>query len=164
MEYRATYPSPLGTLTLTGDGRALTGLWLDGRAPEARDDGRTVTDGRVPGIAEALLWLDGYFAKAAPSPSTVPLRLAGTPFQEAVWRHLLTVPYGTTTTYGAVARSLVAKGTRASAVAVGQAVGANPAAILVPCHRVCGADGSLTGYAGGLDAKAWLLAHEGVSL
>ena len=91
----------------------------------------------------------------------VPLRLVGTPFQQAVWDLLLEIPFGEVTTYGALAERVAqSRGSRVSAQAVGGAVGRNPVLILVPCHRVIGADGSLTGYAGGLDCKRWLLEHE----
>ena len=159
MEYRTVYPSPLGPLTLASDGCALTGLWLQGqkyfgggaRQWEEKDD--------VPVFAEARLWLDDYFAGNEPDPEELPLAPSGTDFRQAVWRELLQIPYGETMTYG----DLAARIGCASARAVGGAVSRNPISIIIPCHRVLGADGSLTGYAGGTECKRWLLAHEELS-
>ena len=110
----------------------------------------------------AKVWLDGYFS-GNPAELSFPLNPHGTSFQKQVWEILLTVPYGKTTTYGAIAREIALRTgkEKMSAQAVGQAVGANPISILIPCHRVVGANGKLTGYAGGLDKKEWLLRHEG---
>ena len=148
------HPSPLGKLTLTSDGEALTGLWMDTQnLPKAeyirRDD--------LPVFQQAKKWLDAYFLGNAPAPDTLPLSPAGTAFQQQVWQILLTIPYGETTTYGAIAKML---SPTMSAQAVGGAVGRNPIGIIIPCHRVVGANGGLTGYAGGLDNKQWLLCHE----
>lgn len=159
------YASPLGTLTLASDGTAVCGLWLAGQkyhggsvpAPMERDDD-------AAGFAELRAWLDAYFAGKRPSPASVPLAPIGSEFRQAVWRRLLAIPYGETTTYGTIANELEAERGKASALAVGGAVGHNPISIIIPCHRVVGADGSLTGYAGGLDRKTWLLEHEGVDL
>lgn len=147
-------PSPVGPLTLVSDGAALTGLWTEKNAP-------------VPGeIAELPVfeltekWLDVYFSGREPD-FTPPLRMEGTPFRLRVWELLREIPYGTLTTYGALAEKLRAAGIKASPRAVGGAVGANPVSIIVPCHRVIGADGSLTGYAGGLETKISLLRLEG---
>jgi len=153
------YPSPLGLLTLAGEGDFLTGLWLEGQRyfggkafPAKR--------GEAPVFQRVRLWLDRYFAGEDPGP-TPPLAPAGTPFQREVWALLGTVPYGQTTTYGLLAQRLAAgTGRRTSPRAVGAAVGHNPISILIPCHRVLGADGSLTGYAGGVERKLWLLQHE----
>ena len=103
-----------------------------------------------------IRWLDAYFA-GKPMPVDLPLSPAGTDFQRRVWDILLTIPYGETTTYGAIAKQL---GAPMSAQAVGQAVGKNPLAIIIPCHRVVGANGQLTGYAWGIERKQWLLRHE----
>lgn len=147
-------PSPVGPLTLVSDGAALTGLWTEKNAP-------------VPGeIAELPVfeltekWLNVYFSGREPD-FTPPLRMEGTPFRLRVWELLREIPYGTLTTYGALAEKLRAAGIKASPRAVGGAVGANPVSIIVPCHRVIGADGSLTGYAGGLETKISLLRLEG---
>ena len=159
MEYRTVYPSPLGPLTLASDGCALTGLWLAGQKYfggdalqwEARED--------VPIFTEARLWLDAYFAGEQPDPEELPLAPTGTAFRQAVWQQLLRIPYGETVTYGDLAARLSCGSPRA----VGGAVGRNPISIIIPCHRVLGADGSLTGYAGGTECKRWLLAHEELS-
>ena len=154
MTYYTFYHSPIGPLRLTSDGTALTGLWFDDRKPDPaanqyRED--------LSIFASAKRWLDDYFA-GNPREIDFPIAPSGTPFQQRVWQILLTIPYGETTTYGALARQL---GPKMSAQAVGQAVGRNPVSILIPCHRVIGADGALTGYAAGLEIKTWLLHHEG---
>ena len=145
------YPSPVGTLYLTADEGGLTGIWMH---PEKTED--------FPVLAQAKLWLDSYFS-GNPEEITFPLNPHGTAFQEQVWEILLTIPYGQTTTYGAIALEMARRcgKEKMSAQAVGQAVGANPISILIPCHRVVVAGGKLTGYAGGLDKKSWLLQHEG---
>ena len=150
MDY-CEYPSPVGTLYLTADAGGLTGIWMHLQKTED-----------FPILSQAKVWLDGYFS-GTPSEVTFPLNPHGTPFQKQVWEILLTIPYGKTTTYGAIAREIALRTgkEKMSAQAVGQAVGANPISILIPCHRVVGANGKLTGYAGGLDKKEWLLRHEG---
>lgn len=150
--------SPLGTLTLASDGRALTGLWL----PRQREaDAAENQTNAVPVFEAAQRWLDVYFSGRAPD-FTPPLRLQGSAFQQAIWQLLLAIPFGETTTYGALAEAYTQKtGHGTAARAVGGAVGKNPVGIIVPCHRVIGADGSLTGYAGGLENKKKLLALEG---
>ena len=154
------YPSPVGLLTLAGDEDALMGLWIRGQkyflaplpgTPVSRDD--------LPVFDLVRAWLDRYFAGARPSPGELPLASKGTPFRQKVWRRLSAIPCGQTVTYGALAAEL-----GSSPRAVGGAVGHNPISIIIPCHRVVGGDGSLTGYAGGLDAKRALLALEGVDL
>jgi methylated-DNA-[protein]-cysteine S-methyltransferase len=159
MEYLWYYASPLGEITLIGDGEALTGLRFDGPPagmPTAESEKKP-----LPVFVETAQWLDRYFDGREPG-AAPPLRLRGTPFQRAVWALLLTIPYGSTTSYGELARQLAAREgfPRASARAVGGAVGRNPVAVLVPCHRVVGADGALTGYAWGLERKAALLELE----
>ena len=146
-----TYPSPVGTLYLTADEGGLTGIWMH---PEET--------GYFPVLSQAKTWLDGYFS-GTPATPDFPLHPHGTPFQRQVWQILLSIPYGQTTTYGEIAKKMAVLTGRQkmSAQAVGQAVGANPISILIPCHRVVGAGGKLTGYAGGLEKKAWLLRHEG---
>lgn len=148
------YLSPIGPLRLTSDGNALTGLWFHDRKPDPAAD-QCREDLAI--FDSTRRWLDDYFS-GNPRKIDFPLAPVGTPFQQRVWELLLTIPYGETTTYGALARQL---GTKMSAQAVGQAVGKNPVSILIPCHRVIGADGTLTGYAGGLENKKWLLYHEG---
>ena len=142
------YCSPLGDIVLTSDGSALTGL----RFAEATN-GEPAQD--IPPLADACRWLDLYFSGA--KPDFIP-RLApqGTPFQQSVWGELLAIPYGHTVSYGYIAPRLRCR----SAQAVGGAVGRNPIALIIPCHRVIGSNGQLTGYAYGLDRKQWLLSHE----
>ena len=142
------YHSPLGDIVLTSDGTALTGLRF-GEAP----CGEPAQD--IPPLADACRWLDLYFGGAMPdfTPLLAPI---GTPFQQSVWRELLTIPYGQTVSYGHIAQRLQCR----SAQAVGGAVGHNPIALIIPCHRVIDSYGHLTGYAYGLDRKQWLLTHE----
>ena len=147
-ELKGVYRSPLGDIVLTSDGLALTGL----RFAESTN-GEPAQD--IPPLADACRWLDLYFSGA--KPDFIP-RLApqGTPFQQSVWGELLAIPYGHTVSYGYIAQRLCCR----SAQAVGGAVGRNPIALIIPCHRVVGSDGHLTGYAYGLDRKQWLLSHE----
>ena len=159
MIYTAHYTSPLGGITLASDGMALTGLYFDGE----RDfpDLSAAHKKDLPVFGEVMRWLDLYFAGKEPD-FMPPLAPVGTTFQQAVWEILRTIPYGGTMTYGAIAKRLEkVTGKRMSAQAVGGAVGRNPISLLIPCHRVIGADGSLTGYAGGLDKKEYLLRTEG---
>ena len=161
--YRTMLSSPLGTLTLASDGTALTGLWLEGQKYFAATMGQKAEEQNdLPVFRQAAAWLDAYFSKK-PLPPLPLLAPQGSPFRQAVWKQLLTVPYSQTTTYGALAMSLREEGISASAQAVGGAVGHNPISILIPCHRVVGASGSLTGYAGGVDKKRFLLEWEGVA-
>ena len=160
-----TCPSPVGRLTLASDGENLVGLWLEGQKYFGQPllPGACVQDGGLAVFRAARQWLDAYFAKA-PLPALPPLAPQGSPFRQAVWRLLLEIPYGTFTTYGALARTLRGQGISAAAQAVGGAVGHNPISILIPCHRVVGSDGSLTGYAGGVANKQFLLELEGVDM
>jgi len=147
------YESPIGPLTLTGDGAALTGLWFPGRGP-AHDE----ADRRPEEFAAAIDQLEAYF-RGERRDFDLPLRPRGTPFQRRVWAALRMIPYGQTTSYGALAQGFAddADGAWVSPRAVGAANGANPISIIVPCHRVIGSDGSLTGYGGGLQRKQALL-------
>ena len=160
MLYTSHYASPLGGMTLVSDGTALVGLYFDGQKYAAEGLDATRTQKNLPIFEGARRWLDVYFSGRKPdfTPPTAP---AGTAFQQSVWEILRTLPYGQTVTYGAIARRIEQNtGCRMSAQAVGGAVGRNPISILIPCHRVIGADGSLTGYAGGLDKKESLLRIE----
>jgi len=161
MQYTAHYDSPLGGITLASDGEALTGLWFDGQKYFAAGLDADREQAALPVFGQTARWLDIYFGGGEPD-FTPALHLSGTPFQLAVWDMLLTVPYGRTVTYGGLASALAAKKgvLRTSAQAVGGAVARNPISVIVPCHRVVGANGSLTGYAGGLDKKLSLLTLE----
>lgn len=150
------YVSPLGTITLASDGYALTGLWFDGQKHFAAGLSGGASEKDLPVFDTAKRWLDIYFKGIAPD-FIPPLNLFGSGFRRAVWDILLTVPFGQTRTYGQIAAQLSG---RMSAQAVGNAVGRNPVALIVPCHRVIGADGKLTGYAAGMDRKIKLLELE----
>ena len=161
MTYTTFYSSPLGKMILVSDGAALTELDFAEPVPAASAV-RTQKD--LPVFEEVSRWLDVYFSGRDPG-TLPPLAPHGTAFQQAVWNILCGIPYGTTTTYGRIAAHIAAaRGGRMSAQAVGGAVGRNAISILIPCHRVIGTDGSLTGYAGGLDKKEALLQLEGVHL
>lgn len=167
MYYEMKYDSPVGRLTLASDGLNLAGLWMEGQK---------YFGGTVPGelrpneelevFSRAKDWLDRYFNGKKPEPSELPLAPVGGEFRQMVWELLCEIPYGELTTYGQIAREAAKRLQRESmsAQAVGGAVGHNPISIIIPCHRVVGTGGSLTGYAGGLDKKIWLLKHEGVKM
>lgn len=153
MHYTQTISSPLGNILLSADEVGLTGLWFDGGRYYAETLPEEHVERETPILMDTKRWLDVYFTGREPD-FTPPLHPVGSPFRQTVWQLLLEIPYGQTTTYGALL------GDGASARAVGGAVGRNPISIIVPCHRVIGADGSLTGYAGGMDRKIRLLALE----
>ena len=163
MLYSVDYESPVGKLTLAANEKALVGLWMEGqRYFDSSLQVETMCHEIVPVLGNAVSWLDAYFADGKPSLENMPLEPQGSDFQLSVWKALCTIPYGKTSTYGAIARQLSAElGRNVSPRAVGKAVGHNPISIIIPCHRVVGANGSLTGYAGGLERKKWLLEHEG---
>lgn len=154
------YASPLGRLKLESDGAALTALSFEGACPSSSVNPGAETVKPLPIFDETCRWLDIYFNGGVPD-FTPALNLQGSAFRQAVWKILLEIPYGATTTYGAIAARLV-RGTpgRMSAQAVGGAVGSNPIPLIIPCHRVIGADGSLVGYGCGLWRKEKLLALE----
>ena len=154
MEYIHHYASPLGGITLASDGSALTGLWFDGQKYFAAALSPDSEEKMLPVFAEADRWLDRYFTGSIPD-FTPPLNPRGTPFRLLVWETLLAVPYGQL-----AQRLALRTGRPVSARAVGNAVGHNPVSLIIPCHRVIGADGSLTGYAGGLERKTRLLQLE----
>lgn len=142
---------------MASNGTALTALWFDGTRWDTCAADKTSTMPMLPVFEETCRWLDLYFAGEKPQ-FTPLLAPQGTPFQQKVWDILLTIPYGKTMSYGDVARRI---SPTMSAQAIGGAVGYNPIGIIIPCHRVIGADGSLTGYGSGLDRKRWLLELEG---
>ena len=161
MLYTSHYASPLGGMTLVSDGTALVGLYFDGQKYAAEGLDATHTQKNLPIFKEVRRWLDVYFSGRKPDFMPV-LAPHGTAFQQSVWEILRTIPYGQTVTYGAIARRIEQNtDCRMSAQAVGGAVGRNPISILIPCHRVVGTNGSLTGYAGGIDKKERLLQWEG---
>ena len=160
--YVSKYSSVLGSMTMAGSGKALTGLWIDGQRYFGDTLPEQFEERDLPVFEETRRWLDIYFQGKDPG-FTPPLCLEGSPFRKAVWKILLSIPYGQTMTYGEIAKRIAKQRgiSRMSAQAVGGAVGHNPISIIVPCHRVVGTNGSLTGYAGGIDKKAELLRLEG---
>ena len=163
MIFTSSYDSPLGPLLLAVEKDALTGLWLPGQKFFAAGlSADAMEDPSLLALRAAAEWLDAYFAGDKPEISALSLAPKGSDYQKLIWSLLRDIPYGETTTYGALAAKAETRlGRKTSARAVGAAVGRNPISILIPCHRVLGASGSLTGYAGGLDKKEWLLRHEG---
>lgn len=155
------YASPLGGILLAADEEGLTGLWFDGEKYFADHLPSRHTEGETPILAETRRWLDTYFTGREPD-FLPPLHPIGSDFRQSVWKLLLQIPYGQTTTYGEIARQLAGEMglPRMSAQAVGGAVGHNEISIIIPCHRVVGTNGSLTGYAGGIDKKVKLLTLE----
>jgi len=165
--FSTRYASPFGPFLLAGTGDRLVGLWMEGQqhsretAPAdmpRKDD--------LPAFVAARDWLDRYFAGQKPQPSELPLAPEGSAFRKTVWEILCAIPYGEVTTYGRIASLMAARMDKESmsCQAIGGAVSHNPIAIIIPCHRVVGRDGSLTGYAGGIERKARLLEHEGVDM
>ena len=165
MIYLTHYSSPLGDLLLAADELGLTGAWFAGQKYFARGLAAETAEQETPPLSEAKRWLDVYFSGREPD-FTPPLHPAGSEFQRAVWALLLQIPYGRTTTYGALAKALAAaRGLPGmSAQAVGGAVGHNPISVIIPCHRVVGTNGSLTGYAVGIEKKVRLLELEGADM
>ena len=171
MYFRTTYDSPLGILTLAacdgGEGESLVGLWTEGQKyhgdtlPQS-----TVDKDDLDIVARAKDWLDRYFAGKQPAITDLPLAPTGSEFRQEVWRILCEIPYGKVTTYGQIAKEMAVRmgKERISSQAVGGAVGHNPISIIIPCHRVVGASGSLTGYSGGVAMKIQLLELEGVDM
>ena len=161
MIYTFKYNSLLGGILLAADEIGLTGLWFDGEKYFADHLPAQHAEVKTPILAETERWLDIYFAGKEPD-FLPPLHPAGTPFRQAVWEILLQIPYGKTVTYGDISKQLAKKMgiEKMSAQAVGGAVGHNEISIIIPCHRVVGTSGSLTGYAGGIDKKIRLLEFE----
>ena len=167
MYYFTTYPSSVGTITLACDGDNLVGLWMEGQKyhsdaiPE-----EMVENNGMPVFDAAKKWLDRYFAGEKPVISELPLRPIGGAFRQCVWAILCEIPYGEVITYGGIAKKMAVQMNKKSmsSQAVGGAVGHNPISITIPCHRVVGANGSLTGYAGGIGTKVKLLELEGVDM
>ena len=165
MVYTCHYESQLGGILLAADEIGLTGVWFDGQKYFARELPAERTEMEMPILTETKRWLDVYFSGTEPD-FLPPLHPIGSTFRQEVWKLLLQIPYGKTVTYGELARQLAERRgfPRMSAQAVGGAVGHNRISILIPCHRVVGTNGSLTGYAGGIDKKVKLLELEGTDM
>lgn len=164
MDYTAVYPSPMGNIRLFSDGQSLTGLYTEFWCKRQNKEFGVFENGdELNVIKQTWRWLDIYFAGKKPD-FVPPLAPAGSPFRQKVWNILLSIPYGKVMTYGEIAKLMALRShkKKMSAQAVGGAVGANPIGIIIPCHRVIGANGNLTGYAGGLITKRALLELEGI--
>lgn len=161
MTYTHHYDSPLGGITMASDGEALTGLWFDGQKYFGTGIGAEAEEEILPVFEEADRWLDIYFQGKDPD-FTPKLAMHTTEFRKKVREILLTIPYGKTMTYGEIAQKIAEQSGKKqmSAQAVGGAVGHNDISLIIPCHRVIGTDGSLTGYAGGIEKKVELLRLE----
>jgi len=167
MLYSTTYPSPVGLITIASTEDALVGLWIEGQKYFIESIKEPITEQPdLPILIETTSWLDRYFSGEQPDLKELNLAPIGGDFRQLVWSILCQIPYGETTTYGEIAKQVAARMGRKtmSAQAVGGAVGHNPISIIIPCHRVVGTNGSLTGYAGGIDKKIWLLNHEGLDI
>ena len=165
MFYKTFYPSPIGLITLGCKEDHLVGLWIENQKYyEDTVEEEMIPKDDMPVFDAARAWLDRYFAGEKPEISELPLAPSGSEFRQAVWKLLCEIPYGEVTTYGEIARKIAKMQNiaRMSAQAVGGAVGHNPISIIIPCPRVVGTDGSMTGYGGGIEKKEWLLKHEGV--
>lgn len=167
MFFKTGYNSPLGNITLASDGSNLIGLWINGQ----KYFGGTVNyelveNNCIKVFDETKAWLDKYFQGEKPKISELPLAPIGNEFRQAVWKILCEIPYGEVTTYGEIAKKIARQmgKEKMSAQAIGGAVGHNPISIIIPCHRVVGTNGNLTGYAGGISTKIKLLEHEDVDM
>ena len=167
MFYKTMHPSPIGTLTLASDGEVLVGLWMEGQ----KYHGDTIYNDMI--IKDDLLvfddtkkWLDKYFAGVRPNQSDIRVAPIGSEFRRKIWGYLCEIPYGTLPTYGEIAKKIApgAGNAQTYSRAVGGAVGHNPISIIIPCHRVVGSDGCLTGFSAGLHVKIKLLELEGVDM
>lgn len=165
MYYKTTYNSPIGQITLCSDAKNLVGLWLEGQKYFADTvKSEMLEDNELQVFKDAKNWLDRYFSGEKPGINELSLAPIGNEFRQEVWKILCEIPYGEVITYGDIAKKIAKKRGLASmsAQAVGGAVGHNPISIIIPCHRVVGSNGSLTGYAGGIENKVKLLQHENV--
>ncbi|RBP66021.1 methylated-DNA-[protein]-cysteine S-methyltransferase [Alkalibaculum bacchi] len=167
MYYSIHYKSTVGDILLASDEDSIIGLWIG----EQKYIGNTmpkniIEKDDIPILKEGIAWLDDYFTGKKPKISRLPLAPIGGEFRQQVWKILTEIPYGELTTYGHMAKEVAKRigKNRMSAQAVGGAVGHNPISIIIPCHRVVGTNGSLTGYAGGIEKKVKLLEHEGVDM
>ncbi|WP_343082870.1 methylated-DNA--[protein]-cysteine S-methyltransferase [Blautia producta] len=167
MIYTLEYTSPVGRIMIGAKEDALAGLWIENQKyyiGSVKEEMEKCQD--LPVLIQAKKWLDRYFAGERPKIRELKLAPSGSEFQKKVWKLLMEIPYGQVTTYGELSRRIAREQgiERMSAQAVGGAVGHNPISIIIPCHRVVGSNGSLTGYAGGIEKKIALLEHEGVSM
>lgn len=165
MTYLCQIPSPVGQLYAASDGENIVGLWIKGQKYFESNLSEETEAKELPVFQQLKDWLNIYFSGSNPD-FLPPLAPQGSAFRQSAWQILLSIPYGELTTYGAIAKQMEAQsgGKHVSAQAVGGAVGHNPISIVIPCHRVVGSTGSLTGYAGGIDKKIHLLKLEGVSM
>lgn len=165
MQYIYDYQSPIGHMILESDGKSLVGLWLDSGRFSEKMISKEAMEQDLPVFEQTRHWLDIYFKGEIPD-FTPPLCTKGSDFRERVWKILREIPYGQTITYGEIARKIAKQQgkNQMSAQAVGGAVGHNPISIIIPCHRVVGSNGSLTGYGGGIDKKVALLSLEKVDM
>lgn len=165
MIYKTNYQSPIGNILLASDGKSLVGLWIEKQKYFASSlNTEMVENSDLKVFQDTKNWLERYFSNKKPEITELPLAPAGSDFRKTVWEILCEIPYGKVTTYGEISKKIAnqMKKSTMSARAIGGAVGHNPISIIIPCHRVIGANGNLTGYAGGLDLKIKLLEHEGV--
>jgi len=165
MDYTQKYHSPIGNITVASNGEKITGLWFDDGKFFGETLSTEVVEKKIPVLEETKKWLDCYFDGKNPQ-FTPPVYLSGSPFRLAVWEILKSIPYGKVMTYGQIATIIARRRgiENMSSQAVGGAVGHNPISVIIPCHRVVGSNGNLTGYAGGIDKKIKLLTIEGVDM
>jgi methylated-DNA-[protein]-cysteine S-methyltransferase len=167
MYYNTIYKSPIGELTLGSDGSNLVGIWIEGQKYHGSNIASKMEEKNdIPIFVKTKEWLDRYFRGEKPDISEIPLAPVGTEFRQKVWKILCEIPYGELTSYGDIAKKIASEMNKEtmSSQAVGGAVGHNPISIIIPCHRVVGSNGSLTGYGGGISKKIKLLELEGVDM
>lgn len=165
--YKTVYNSPMGKLLMASDGINLSGLWFEGQKYFADTiKGELLERNDLEIFNQTKIWLDNYFLGQRPKISELSLNPAGSDFRQRVWQILCEIPYGSVMTYGEIAKIIANENGKQSmsAQAIGGAVGHNPISIIIPCHRVVGANNNLTGYAGGIDVKIKLLRHEGINI
>lgn len=167
MNYFTTHKTPIGKITLGSDGKSLTGLWIENQKYHGGTIFKEMKENtNLPIFRDTKQWLDGYFAGKNPTTTQMSFKPVGSKFQLRVWKMLCEIPYGKVTTYGTIARRIAKKMNKKNMAsqAIGNAVSHNPISIIIPCHRVVGKNGSLTGYAGGISIKAKLLKLEKVDM
>ena len=164
--FKSYYNSNLGKIIIVADNRYIYGLYFDNQKYLPENLEKLEINNNSPIIKQVKLWLEEYFNAKKPNLENLPIKLIGSEFKMLVWSVLKTIPYGKTITYGEIAKTLARKTNKEkiSARAVGNAVGHNPISIIIPCHRVIGANGKITGYAGGIDKKTALLKLEGINV